>query len=331
MIVTLTMNPAVDRTILLDEPLVPGEVQQARSAREDAGGKGVNVARVLAAAGAPVTAVLPLAVDDPYAALLEDLPVRAVPIAGHARVNLAITDADGETTKVNLPGAGVGAAETAELIDAVVAACDGAAWLALCGSLPPGVPSDFYVDVALAVRARAERPPRIAVDTSGQALVEAVASGAVDLVKPNDDELIDLVIGLMRTLRPLPAEEASRIAAGMRRDVASAPDAVRGLVDAVVPHQVRAALVTLGGAGAVLADSDGAWIATPPPTEVRSTVGAGDSALAGYLLADLAGGDAAARLRSAIRHGSATAALPGTQLATPADLPAGDIPVRPLN
>ncbi|MER7798214.1 hexose kinase [Microbacterium sp. NPDC096154] len=330
MIVTLTMNPALDRTIVLDEPLQPGEVQLARSAREDAGGKGVNVARVVAAAGAPVTAVLPLASDDPYGTLIHQLPLRAVPVAGHARANLAITDADGETTKINLPGAAVSAGEAAALIDAVVEAADGAAWLALCGSLPPGVASDFYVDVMLAVRARASRPPRIAVDTSGPALVEAVGCGAVDLIKPNDEELIELVLGSMRTPRPLAPEEAERRAEALRREVASDPAAVRQLVGAIVPHQVRAALVTLGGAGAVLADADGVRIATPPPTDVRSTVGAGDSALAGYLLADLAGEDAAGRLRSAIRHGSATAALPGTQLATPADLPAGDVPVRDL-
>jgi 1-phosphofructokinase len=330
MIVTLTMNPALDRTIELADTLVPGDVQQAVTAREDPGGKGVNVARVVAASGARVTAILPLAHDDPYRALLGELPVRAVPVAGHARANLTLTDPDGETTKINLPGPGLRAADTAALIDAVVAAADGADWLALCGSLPPGVAPDFYVDVVLAVRARAENPPRIAVDTSGRPLAEAVASGGVDLIKPNDEELVELFVELGRGVRPLDGGEAARLTSRLRREIDADPTAALGLARALVPHQVRAALVTLGGAGAMLVDADGAWFATPPPTDVRSTVGAGDSALAGYLLADAAGHDAAGRLRSAIRYGSGTAALPGTRLATPEDLPAGDVPVRPL-
>jgi 1-phosphofructokinase len=139
----------------------------------------------------------------------------------------------------------------------------------------------------------------------------------------------------------VPAEEepggADALAAGalsgdqMRAAVEADPvSAVIRLAAAIVPSRVAAALITLGGAGAVLIDADGARQASPPPTEVRSTVGAGDSSLAGYLLADLAGADADERLQGAVRYGSATAALPGTQLATPDDLAASDIPVHPI-
>ncbi|WP_203137421.1 1-phosphofructokinase family hexose kinase [Microbacterium sp. JZ31] len=331
MIVTLTVNPALDRTVELEDALSPGDVQQAVAVREDAGGKGVNVARVLAGAGAPATAVLPLAEDDPYRPLLGDLPVRTVPIEGRVRANLTLTDPDGETTKINLPGPVVAEQEARALIDEVVAAADGADWLALCGSLPRGVPADFYVDVALAVRARCARPPRIAVDTSGPALAEAVLSGAVDLIKPNDEELVELSLLLDRSVRPLEQKEMTRVTRSRRREIADDPAAAQRIARLLVPAQVRAALITLGGDGAVLVEPDGAWLAAPPPTDVRSTVGAGDSALAGYLLAHVAGEDGPGRLRSAIRYGSATAALPGTGLATPADLPTGDIPVRALS
>jgi 1-phosphofructokinase len=81
----------------------------------------------------------------------------------------------------------------------------------------------------------------------------------------------------------------------------------------------RAVLATLGGRGAVLVNADGAWVATPPPTAVRSTVGAGDSALAGYLLADLAGADAAGRLQRAVAYGPAAASLPGSTAPRPDD------------
>ena len=107
MIVTLTANPSLDRTITLEGALRPGEVQSASSVREDAGGKGINVARVVAAAGVDTIAVLPLADDDPFdtALRVSRLRARRVPITGHVRANLTITDPAGVTTKLNLPGA----------------------------------------------------------------------------------------------------------------------------------------------------------------------------------------------------------------------------------
>ncbi|MDF2917004.1 MAG: fruK, partial [Microbacterium sp.] len=106
MIVTLTANPSADRAVVLAEALAPGEVQRALSSREDAGGKGVNVARVVTAAGAPARAVVPVNGHDPYRLLLEDagIALDLVEVAGRARANLTITDPAGETTKLNLPG-----------------------------------------------------------------------------------------------------------------------------------------------------------------------------------------------------------------------------------
>ncbi|MET0992818.1 MAG: PfkB family carbohydrate kinase, partial [Mycobacterium sp.] len=137
MIVTLTANPSLDRTITLESALRPGEVQSALSEREDAGGKGINVARVIAAAGVRAVAVLPLAPDDPFDTALRASGVAAqrVPIRGHVRANLTITDPRGVTTKLNLPGAALDAADRAAVIDAVVAECIGARWLVLAGSL----------------------------------------------------------------------------------------------------------------------------------------------------------------------------------------------------
>lgn len=107
MIVTLTANPSLDRTMTVPAPLRVGDVQAASSAREDAGGKGINVARAIAAAGEPCLAILPLAGDDPFEAALRGarLDAQHVPVRGHVRTNLAITDPAGVTTKLNLPGA----------------------------------------------------------------------------------------------------------------------------------------------------------------------------------------------------------------------------------
>lgn len=309
MIVTLTANPSLDRTLMLPAALRPGEVQAATSAREDAGGKGINVARAIAAAGVPCTAVLPLAPDDPFESALRPtgLRVERVVVSGHVRANLAITDPAGETTKLNLPGAALSPHETTAIIDAVVAASAGARWLVLAGSLPPGVDDDLYVRVISAVRRSHATPPLIAVDASGPALGAVVAEGAPDLIKPNDDELAEL--------------------AGVDLDGPDRVAAVLAVARALVPSRVGAALVTLGADGAVLVEAEGAWAATPPPIRLASTVGAGDSSLAGYVLAHTRGAGPAERVRHAVRYGAAAASLPGTQPPAPADLPVGDVPV----
>ena len=313
-IVTVTANPSLDRTITLDAALRPGEVQAAASSREDAGGKGINVARVVAAAGIETLAVLPLAEDDPFAAALRasHVPSRLVEVVGHVRANVTITDPDGVTTKLNLPGATLTPTDVAELIGSVVDASEAADWLVLAGSLPPGAGDRLYVDITRAVRARwGAASPRIAVDTSGAALRAVVEEAAPDLIKPNDEELAELV----------------GVALASGEDLAAA---VLPVARALVPAKVAAALVTLGADGAVLVNAEGAWQAAPPRIRVLSTVGAGDSSLAGYVLADVAGDDAAGRLRRSVRYGAAAASLPGTQAPTPDDLPAGEVIVRRL-
>ncbi|MET0812522.1 MAG: 1-phosphofructokinase [Microbacterium sp.] len=313
MIVTLTANPALDRAIQLDAPLQPGEVQAAVGEREDAGGKGINVARAVAAAGQPTIAVLPLADDDPFDVALRaaGVPARRVPVAGRARANLTITDPAGTTTKLNLPGAPLAADEAAALVAAVVEASAGARWLALAGSLPPGVGDDFYVTVIRAVRAaHGASAPLVAVDTSGAALRAVVDGAEPDLIKPNDEELAELAGGALG-----------------EHDL---PDAVLEIARTIVPVRARAALVTLGARGAILVTAGGAWSGSAPRIRVASTVGAGDSSLAGYLLAESEGADPQERLRRAIRYGAAAASLAGTQAPRPTDVPTDDVPVAEL-
>ena len=311
MIVTLTANPSADRAVVLPDALVVGEVQRAVSSREDAGGKGVNVARVVAAAGAAARAVVPVNAHDPYRMLLEDtgIDLDLVEVAGRARANLTITDPAGETTKLNLPGAELSAAEAEALTAGVVAAAEGATWLVLAGSLPPGVPATFYADLIVAVRERwGADAPLIAVDASGEALAAVVATARPDLIKPNHEELAELVGEDHATDADLLADAARR-------------------ATALVPDHVASALVTLGADGALHFTAEGAWRGRAPKIQVASTVGAGDSSLAGYLLAAVEGAAAPERLARSIAYGAAAATLPGTQAPTPADLPAGPIAV----
>ncbi|MEE2056366.1 1-phosphofructokinase [Rhodococcus artemisiae] len=318
MIVTLTANPSLDRTVDLDGPLRRGTVHRATGATVDPGGKGINVARVLHRAGHDVLAVLPGNPGDPLLAALDErgIPYRAVPTSADARTNITIAESDGTTTKLNEPGAPCPAATRTELVEAMVENARAADWVVLSGSLPPGVSDEFYADLV-----RALRPTgcRVAVDTSEAPLL-ALAVGfpetAPDLIKPNSDELAQLTGCDAKSLE----DDASR------GDVGSVAKAGRVLV----ARGVGAVLATLGSAGAVLVTSEGVWRATPPPVVARSTVGAGDSSLAGYLVAERAGAAPADRLRHAVAYGSAAVALPGTRIPGPDSIDTSAVATEPV-
>ena len=302
MIVTLTANPSLDRTVELGAPLARGEVQRAVSVRQESGGKGVNVSRALKASGLETLAVLPGDAGDPVLAGLAatDVPFAALPIGAPLRSNVALTEPDGVTTKVNEPGPELSEQLTKELVDLLVERSRGAAWVVLAGSLPPGVPADFYATVAERLRADdGVAAPKIAVDSSGSPLAASLA-GRPELLKPNADELAEL------------AAMAGLPDVGTPAELEASPERAAAAAHALVEAGVGAVLATLGSKGAVLVTAEGAWHATHSPIRAVSTVGAGDSSLAGYLLADLSGADAVGRLRQAVAHGAAAASLPGS-------------------
>jgi 1-phosphofructokinase len=187
----------------------------------------------------------------------------------------------------------------------------GADWVVLAGSLPPGAPDGWYAGLVATLRAQGVR---VAVDTSDAPLRELVArlgDGAPHLMKPNGEELASFTGDDAVTLEADPAA-AARAAGSL---VASGVDEV---------------LVTLGPHGAVLVNADGAWHASPPPTTVVSTVGAGDSSLFGYLLGDLRRQPPHQRLALAVAYGSAAAGLPGTTIPRPDQVDADRVPVREI-
>lgn len=305
MIVTFTPNPSLDRTARVRGTIQRGGVHRLADITTEPGGKGVNIARAVHLAGQPVIAVIPAAEHDSLLTALADigLPCRSVPVSSPVRTNLTLTEDDGTTTKFNEPGAPVTPDQVELLNDELVDSARGARWVALSGSLPPGAPVNWY---ALMVRALRPLGVRIAVDTSDaplQALAADLDCAAPDLIKPNSDELAQLVGG----------NGAALEAAALDGDLGPIVRAARDLTN----RGVGAALVTLGGAGALLVTREGAWRAAAPEVTVRSTVGAGDAALAGYLLADSLGHRGADLLRHAVAYGSAAAALPGTSLPAP--------------
>lgn len=308
MIVTVTPNPSIDRTVTLATPLTRGAVHRVTSAISEPGGKGVNVARALTLAGLDTLAVLPAADTDPIVSALQASGVsfRCVPVTGAVRTNVAITETDGTTTKLNEPGALLDDTARAALTRAVVDAAASAAWVVLSGSLPPGLPDSWYAEV---VAMLATAPCKVAVDTSERplaALAEAFGTAAPDVIKPNAEELAGLLGASAEALE-------SAAAAGD-------PEPVVAAAHQLIERGARTILVTLGAAGAVLVDASGAWMATPPPITPRSTVGAGDSSLAGYIRAEAGGAPPPQRLQMAVAYGSAAAALPGSALPSPGQI-----------
>ncbi|HBS08117.1 MAG TPA: 1-phosphofructokinase [Microbacterium sp.] len=313
MIVTVTINPSVDRTIQLPSPLVRDAVLRASAVSSQAAGKGVNVSRALAHASVATRAIVRADYHDPYVRELVEsgLAVVTVDPGASVRTNISLVEPDGTTTKINEPGSPLSAAAVAALHDVVAAEAPRASWVVLAGSLPPGADVELLADLARTARMAAPAV-RIAVDTSGAPLTALRTAGVrIDLIKPNLEELAELTGSNPATL--------------------GTPEAVASACTALRADGIAAVLATLGAAGAVLASADGAWHATHPPVIARSTVGAGDSSLAGYLIADAERLSPAARLARAVAYGSAAVSLPGTTIPRPTDTRPDQVTVTELH
>jgi 1-phosphofructokinase len=290
MIVTLTPNPSVDRTVEVQR-LTRGAVLRATGTRVDAGGKGVNVSRALSAHGHDTQAVLPI--GGFVGAQLEGLlrvslaEVVAVPVAEELRANVSVVEPDGTVTKLNEAGPRLTPEEVDALLETTVAVAAGARWVVLSGSLPPGCPEDFY---AVLVERLEER---VALDTSGAPLLAALAARPA-LVKPNREEL----------------QAATGLPVGTVGEAVLAAERLRAL-------GAGAVLASLGPDGALLVQDDGTWYGEAPVDAPVSSVGAGDTALAGFLSA---GGRGPTALAEALAFGAAAVRMPGSRVPGPADL-----------
>ncbi|KQX59492.1 MULTISPECIES: 1-phosphofructokinase family hexose kinase [unclassified Streptomyces] len=255
MILTVTLNTALDLTYRVPA-LTPHASHRVTQVIERPGGKGLNVARVLAALGHETVAT-GFAGGTTGGVLREQLaatPVRdeLVATAGPTRRTVAIVDATtGDTTQLNEPGPTVSAAEWTAFRDHFTELLDGASAVALCGSLPPGIHVGAYAEL---VRLSRTAGVPVLLDTSGEPLRRGIAARP-DLVKPNADELAQLT-GSRDPLR------ATREARG------------RG---------ARAVVSSLGPEGLLAATPEGLWHAAPPAPVKGNPTGAGDSAVAGLL------------------------------------------------
>jgi len=258
-ILTLTLNPALDLTVSL-ERLRPGAVNRAHSQHSHAAGKGLNVAQVLADLGHDLTVGGFLGRDNlqPFEALIErrgfsDCFVR---VDGETRSNLKLVEGDGQVTDINGQGPQVDAAAQAALLQHLQKIAPGFDAVVVAGSLPRGIDLAWFERL---LRQLVGQGLKVVLDTSGEALRVGLGCSPW-LVKPNVEELGD-VLG-----QALPDRAAQQAAA-------------ERLLDAGVEHVV----LSNGEHGLSWFSAARTLHALPPPVKVASTVGAGDSLVAGML------------------------------------------------
>ena len=290
-IVTLTMNPALDIATTIDRVVASHKLRCA-APRYDPGGGGINVARAIHALGGDVVAVFPS--GGPAGQMIRSLldgeavPHRAIPVAGYTRESLNVEElASGKQYRFILPGPEISAEDQERCLDELAVAARQASYIVASGSLPPGVAENYYARAAqLADRIGA----RFALDTSGAGLREA--GSGIYLLKPSLREL-EALIG-----EPIRGEDDQERAA-------------RRLVD---DGRCAIVVLSLGADGALLATAAGSERFAAIPVRARSTVGAGDSMLAGIVLSLSRGRSLPDAVRFGMAAGAAALLRPGTEL-----------------
>lgn len=296
-IVTLTLNPTIDCSSSAPKVMPTHKIRMSQE-RFDPGGGGINVARVLQRLGADVLALyMAGGVTGPVISGLlarSGLTHQCIEVAGDTRVSMAVHEAySGLEFRFVPAGPSVSAQECERCLQQVLALdCD---WLVLSGSLPPGMPDDFYAQVAKRMH---ERGVKVVLDTSGPALKASLGSAAVYALKPSLGEMEQLAGRALRTEAQIAEAAAALI------------------------HEGRAQLVavSLGHRGALLVDAQQQLALPALPVEVRSAVGAGDSFVAAMTCALARGWDHARAFRLGLAAGSAAVLTPGTDLCHRSDV-----------
>lgn len=287
MILCITPNPAIDRTILLPH-LIPGNAHRAQEVFVAAGGKGLNVARTIRTLGRqPLCMGFAGGHAGRWLADLaqeEGLHSAWTWTRAETRTCTILIAESGDATVINEPGMPVSTADWQRLVNDVSKQLPAAQSVCISGSLPPNsAVEDFQRLLHLLVDAG----KNVWVDTSGTALHTAIAHPGL-CIKVN-------------------ASEIAEILAGRVDDVPSAREALRMLLD----RRLSACVITLGPAGALLASPQGMWHARGPEMEIVSTVGSGDAFLGGLVSARDAGKDWPVALSEAVAAGTANALSPG--------------------
>ena len=308
-IVTLTMNPAVDLSTAVTR-MAPFTKMRCAPGHRDPGGGGINVARVLHRLGIDATAIYPA--GGVTGQLLRNLVEREgvpdilIPVQNETREDVTVFD---ETTREQFrfvfPGAALSELEWQDCLAAIGRVTPPPAFVIASGSLPAGVPDDFFGRVARACKGQS----KVIVDTSGPRLMAALEQG-VYLIKPNLHEFMALA-GLSTS------DEATLVAAA---------------IDLIDRGQTEIVALSMGPEGALLVTRDIALHAQGLPIDAVSVSGAGDSFLGAMVWSLVNDGRLETALRYAVAAGSAALLSPGTELCRTADVHrlVTDVAVRPI-
>ncbi|MDN5313151.1 MAG: 1-phosphofructokinase [Thermoanaerobacteraceae bacterium] len=261
MIVTVTPNPAFDRTVVLDE-LKPGQVNRAKRTRVDLGGKGINVAKNVKAIGGEAVCLGFMGENDVFALIyLNSLGIGHdfTTIRHNIRVNTKIIDEHNSAyTDINEPGPEIAPSEQQNLKQKIKVWSQKANILVLSGSLPPGINYDFYKEVIEEIKFL---DIKIILDADKEALKSGIDAGPY-MIKPNIHELSELV----------------------GKELVF-PDEIIQASLRLIQKGISIVAVSMGDRGSITVTADGAFITPALNVKVRGTVGAGDAMVAGFALA----------------------------------------------
>ncbi len=297
MIATITLNPSLDRTVIVDG-LKVNESNRWTSVHHYAGGKGIDVSRAIHEMGGQTIAygfiggdegrTLEVKLDE------EGVPFSFTPIEQETRVNFIIADTRAsQQTIINAPGPHISKRELGRFLKKLRGIYPSPELMVASGSVPPGVPFDIYYTI---VQEAEGRRVRTILDSAGQWLEEGIKAKPY-LIKPNIREAEELL------KIELPTEEAITKAALN-----------------LIEMGVEIAVISRGKDGIIAATRDGMFKAVPPPVKVRSAVGAGDCTIAGLALKLARGESLMEACRLAVAMGTAAVLTPGTELAHRADV-----------
>ena len=291
MIATVTLNPALDKSIYVDE-LHPNDTNRITKIEVDAGGKGVNASRVLKELGSKTLALGLLGGQTgrfiEQVLNHEGIPTDFVQVAAETRTNIAVQEASGAPpTTFNEPGAPVTETEIEALFNKVREVARKSCMVIFGGSLPPGAPKDIYRKLVATAQ---EEGAKAVLDSDGEPMAQGMQAVPY-MIKPNKDEVQRLV--------------------GVKID--SLDDAKQALNN-LAQTGVKLVVISMGSQGAIAGSDGGIWHAVPPKVKVVSTIGSGDSMIAGIAHILCTEGSIEEALRWGTAAGAATAMTDGTTI-----------------
>jgi 6-phosphofructokinase 2 len=295
-IVTVTINPCIDKNTTVTG-IEPEKKLRCSSPEYEPGGGGLNVSRAIQKLGGSSVAIYPA--GGHAGNFLEELAARenlcskVVPIRNNTRENFIVFDnTTGHEYRFGMPGPEMSEDEWQQLIALIET--EKSAFVVVSGSIPPGVPVTIFRELANVCR---KNGSKLVVDTSGEALKQVAREGAY-LLKPN---LLEL--GALAGVAEVEHNQVERIARSV-----------------IASGKCEIIIVSLGSQGAIMITKDEAIHIVPPPVTQKSTVGAGDSMVGGFVLSLSRGEDIKTALRYGVACGTAAIMTSGQELCSPGDV-----------